>query len=141
MRTSARAALLATIAAAAIIATPANAQDAAQPAAQDPAAPPPADASNAQTQDQAATSSDQDIVVTARRRSELLLDVPVAVTAYSGEQLNRQGALDITDISDTTPNVNFETPRISRNDPARMFSLNRSSEQRLVAGCWRPTFH
>ncbi len=37
--------------------------------------------------------------------------MPVAVTAYSGEQLNRQGALDITDIADTTPNVTLEVSR------------------------------
>ena len=55
--------------------------------------------------------SNQDIVVTARRRNELLLDVPVAVTAYSGEQLDRQGALDITDVADTTPNVTLEVSR------------------------------
>ena len=102
MRIHARAALLGSIAAAAFVATPAAAQDATQP---------PAPPANAQTQDQASTASDQEIVVTARRRSELLLDVPVAVTAYSGEQLNRQGALDITDIADTTPNVNLETSR------------------------------
>src|SRR6185369_15917874 len=66
---------------------------------------------NAETQDTAATGSDQQIVVTARRRNELLLNVPVAVTAYSGEQLNRQGALDITDIADTTPNVTLEVSR------------------------------
>ncbi|HEY6661374.1 MAG TPA: TonB-dependent receptor [Sphingomicrobium sp.] len=102
MRLHTRAALLGSIAAAAFIATPASAQDATQP---------PTPPANAQTQDQASTASDQEIVVTARRRSELLLDVPVAVTAYSGEQLNRQGALDITDISDTTPNVNLETSR------------------------------
>ena len=58
---------------------------------------------NAQTQDQSAAASDQDIVVTARRRNELLLNVPVAVTAYSGEQLDRRGALDITDVAKTTP--------------------------------------
>ena len=102
MRIHARAALLASIAACAFIAGPAAAQDTTQP---------PAPPANAQTQDQASTASDQEIVVTARRRSELLLDVPVAVTAYSGEQLNRQGALDITDIADTTPNVNLETSR------------------------------
>ena len=69
---------------------------------------PPADI---ETQDTAAQGSDQDIVVTARRRNEVLQDVPIAVTAYSGEQLDRQGALDITDVSDTTPNVNLETSR------------------------------
>jgi iron complex outermembrane receptor protein len=100
---SARAALLGTIAAAAFFTTPAAAQ-------KNPNAEPQA-ASNAQTQSQAATGSDQEIVVTARRRNEILLDVPVAVTAYSGEQLNRQGALDITDIADTTPNVTLEVSR------------------------------
>ncbi len=101
----ARAALVGSIAAAAFITSPASAQGATQPS------PTTAPDSNVRTEATAATGSDQEIVVTARRRSELLLDVPVAVTAYSGEQLNRQGALDITDIADTTPNVNFETSR------------------------------
>ena len=52
-----------------------------------------------------------DIVVTARRREESLQDVPIAVTAYSGELLERQGAIDITDIGDTTPNVTIEVSR------------------------------
>src|SRR3954470_24108761 len=101
--TYARAALLRTIAAAALITTPALAQNA--PAAQPANSAPD---SNAQAKDQAATASDQEIVVTARRRNELLLDVPIAVTAYTGEQLDRQGALDITDVGDTTPNVTLE---------------------------------
>jgi iron complex outermembrane receptor protein len=54
---------------------------------------------------------DDEIVVTARRRAENLMDVPIAVTAYSGEALEAQGAIDITDISDTTPNVTLETSR------------------------------
>ncbi|MGZ8284851.1 MAG: TonB-dependent receptor [Allosphingosinicella sp.] len=54
---------------------------------------------------------DTDIVVTARRRAENLQDVPIAVTAYSGEALERAGAIDITDLSDTTPNVTIETSR------------------------------
>ncbi len=66
---------------------------------------------NATTADEAAAASDGEIIVTARRRDELLLDVPIAVTAYSAEQLDRQGAIDITDIGDTTPNVTIETSR------------------------------
>ena len=50
-------------------------------------------------------------MVTARRRNELLLNVPVAVTAYSGEQLDRSGALNITDVAQTTPNVTLEVSR------------------------------
>ncbi|HEX8442690.1 MAG TPA: TonB-dependent receptor [Allosphingosinicella sp.] len=67
-------------------------------------------AANEATGEDGATQ-DTDIVVTARRRAESLQDVPIAVTAYSGEALERQGALDITDISDTTPNVTLETSR------------------------------
>ena len=100
---SARAALFGTVAAVAMFTSPAAAQE-------NPNTPPEVP-NNVETQDTAATGSDQQIVVTARRRNELLLNVPVAVTAYSGEQLNRQGALDITDIGDTTPNVTLEVSR------------------------------
>jgi len=86
------------------------AQDAASPATDVPTEDL-ANAASAETQDSAAQGSDQDIIVTARRRNEVLQDVPIAVTAYSSEQLDRQGALDLSDISDTTPNVNLETSR------------------------------
>ena len=56
-------------------------------------------------------AEDTGIIVTARRRAEILQDVPIAVTAYSAEQLEQQGSLDITDIGDTTPNVTLETSR------------------------------
>jgi iron complex outermembrane receptor protein len=54
---------------------------------------------------------DTEIFVTARRREESLQNVPIAVTAFSGEALERQGAADITDLNDTTPNVTLETSR------------------------------
>ena len=60
---------------------------------------------------QTSDAADGDIVVTARRRAESLQDVPIAVTAYSGETLEATGSLDITDISDTTPNVTLEPSR------------------------------
>jgi iron complex outermembrane receptor protein len=102
-----RAALLGTVAAAALHATPvfAAAADQENPNT-NPTAP-----SNAQTQVASATASDTNIVVTARRRNELLLNVPIAVTAYSGEQLDRRGALDITDVAKTTPDVSLKASR------------------------------
>jgi iron complex outermembrane recepter protein len=57
------------------------------------------------------TADDGEILVTARRREENLLDVPVAITAFSGEQLEATGAIDITDLSNVTPNVTLETSR------------------------------
>ncbi|MBA3676656.1 MAG: TonB-dependent receptor [Sphingosinicella sp.] len=56
-------------------------------------------------------ANDEAIVVTARRREERLVDVPIAITAYSGEQLEQSGAIDITDIAQTTPNVTLEPSR------------------------------
>jgi iron complex outermembrane receptor protein len=100
---TARAALFGTVAAAALFTTPAAAQE--NPATS------PAIPNNAQTADKPAAASDEIIVVTSRRRSELLLNVPIAVTAYSGEQLDRKGALDITDVAATTPNVTLEVSR------------------------------
>jgi len=61
--------------------------------------------------DSATPGTDPAIVVTARRRAETLQDVPISITAYSGEQLENAGALDITDISNTTPNVTLEVSR------------------------------
>jgi len=87
--------LLGSVAAVALYSAPAAAQD--SPATGPDVAP------NQQTQAEPAQASDTTIVVTARRRNEVLLDVPIAVTAYSGEQLERQGAIDLTDIGDTTP--------------------------------------
>ena len=61
----------------------------------------------------AAAGSDDggDLVVTARRREENLIDVPIAVSAFSGEQLETRGAVDLTDIGNIVPNTTLETSR------------------------------
>ncbi len=86
----ARAALLTGVAAFALTATPALAQSVEQTnpdAAVEPPAAAATPSADAQTATEAAAASDPEIIVTARRRNEILLDVPIAVTAYSGEQL------------------------------------------------------
>ncbi len=65
----------------------------------------------AQTADAAASSDDSAIVVTARRREESLVDVPIAITALTGDQLSDKGALDITALAETVPNVTLEASR------------------------------
>jgi len=59
----------------------------------------------------ASAQSGDEIIVTARRREENLLDVPIAVSAFSGEALELRGALDLTDIGNITPNTTLETSR------------------------------
>ncbi|WP_326523658.1 TonB-dependent receptor [Sphingomonas sp.] len=58
-----------------------------------------------------AAENSGDIIVTARRREESLLNVPIAVTAFSGAQLEASGAIDVTDIAAVTPNVTLEVSR------------------------------
>jgi len=102
----ARVTLLTGAAAIALAATPALAQSAEQPAAEAAVQPtaPEADPGTG-------AEESGEITVTARRREESLQDVPIAVTVYSGAALERTGAIDITDIGDTTPNVTIETSR------------------------------
>ena len=53
----------------------------------------------------------EELIVTARRREETLKDVPVAVSAFSAETLERQAANDITTLSQTSPNTTVQTAR------------------------------
>lgn len=53
----------------------------------------------------------EELVVTARRREETLKDVPVAVSAFTAETLERQAANDITTLSQTSPNTTVQTAR------------------------------
>lgn len=50
----------------------------------------------------------EEITVTARRLAEDLQTVPVAVSAYDGEELRARSALDLTDIGSLAPNVQVE---------------------------------
>lgn len=53
----------------------------------------------------------EEVVVTARRRSENLQEVPIAITALSSESLNNRGASDITEVAQMVPSVTLEASR------------------------------
>ncbi|HVK79315.1 MAG TPA: TonB-dependent receptor plug domain-containing protein, partial [Verrucomicrobiae bacterium] len=72
-----------------LVATPAAAQDGADPAAAG----------------EEAGSYSEDIVVTARRRDERLIDVPVAVTAVSGETLENYSVSRMADLATLVPSM------------------------------------
>jgi len=61
-------------------------------------------------QDDSATAVDE-ITVTARRREESLQDVPLSITAISGDYLERIGAVDIIEVAKQSPNVTLEVSR------------------------------
>jgi iron complex outermembrane receptor protein len=65
----------------------------------------------APTAESEATNQDalQSVVVTARRREERLQDIPIAVTALSAEELDRQQVVSTTDLDKIAPNLQFHS--------------------------------
>src|SRR6185312_12027428 len=60
----------------------------------------PAESQTAGTGDQL-----QEVVVTAQFRAETAQETPISITAVTGEQLAQQGAQNIIDVAEQTPNV------------------------------------
>ena len=58
-----------------------------------------------------AQAAGDEIIVTAQRREQSIQDVPIAVTAISGDMLEATGAVDITSIQRMTPNATIEVAR------------------------------
>jgi iron complex outermembrane receptor protein len=52
-----------------------------------------------------------DIIVSARRRDESLIEVPIAVSAFSGETLEARGTPDLTALQFKVPNTTFQVAR------------------------------
>jgi iron complex outermembrane receptor protein len=69
-----------------------------------PSAQTPAEALMTETNDAAAAAAGE-IIVTARRRDERLQEVPLTISAFSGEALVNQGVRDLKDISFKTPSL------------------------------------
>ncbi len=51
------------------------------------------------------------LIVTARRREERLVDVPIAVSSFGAQELEQRGATDLTEIAQLTPNTTLEVSR------------------------------
>ncbi len=72
----------------------------------------PAYAQDADTDTAASEQAEEGVIyVTARRREERLIDVPLSVTALSGDDLARQGVQDIVAVAQQVPNVTLEVSR------------------------------
>ena len=95
----------------ALLSSPAAAQEVRGPESPHQTTNAPSPASTAEViPSDAASSSDQqnglsEIIVTARRVEENLQNVPVAVTAFSGQELQRQSAVRVTDVAQLTPGL------------------------------------
>jgi iron complex outermembrane receptor protein len=51
----------------------------------------------------------EEVVVTAQKRAENLQDIPIAVTAFTATDIERQGFTNVAQMAEFTPNVIFDT--------------------------------
>lgn len=86
----------------------------------------PALAQEAPAEEAAATQDSGEIVVTARRREESLIDVPISMSVVSGDSLVKSGAADITALQDKTPNL---TLQIARGSNSTLIAFSRGVGQ------------
>lgn len=68
----------------------------------------------AQTAEDDGAAEVEDIIVTARKRSERLADVPVAVTAVTEETIERRQLTSIRDVAAITPGLNINSDAAGR---------------------------
>jgi iron complex outermembrane recepter protein len=67
----------------------------------------PAMAQDAETAEEAEVYAEEEIIVTAQRTSETLQDVPIAVSAFNAEALEKQQIENSSDLMLTLPNITF----------------------------------
>ncbi|MEQ8435306.1 MAG: TonB-dependent receptor [Oceanicaulis sp.] len=81
-------------------------------------------AANAQeTAPEAQASTEQDVItITARRREESLLEAPVAVSAFTDDDISRLGISSVNDIARFTPGLSFSA------------AFGRSTERPVIRG-------
>ena len=60
----------------------------------------------------------EEITVTARKRSESLLEVPLAITAFTETELERQGINALEDLAQWTPSLQFQDVNGAFQNPA-----------------------
>src|SRR5687768_10535085 len=107
----------------ALTATPAFAQDQTSPTG-DPS--PVEEAGEVETTtevdptDSAATGGEGDIVITAQGRTQILQDVPIAVTAVSADSLQNSGATDIRQLNQLAPSLLVSSTGSEANGSARI---------------------
>ncbi|RZJ47289.1 MAG: TonB-dependent receptor [Brevundimonas sp.] len=80
-----------------------------------------------QTPPQDSATQLDEVIVTATKREERLIDVPVAVTAIGSEQLQNSGVSDIRELTGLAPSVQFQTPGGGADSSIRIRGIGTTS--------------
>jgi|TARA_B110000902_G_scaffold247149_1_gene302925 outer membrane receptor protein involved in Fe transport len=73
----------------------------------------------------------EEVIVTAQKRSESLMDVPISVNVVGGEMISEQGITNLNDLSDFVPNLSMNQTGLGTNVTIRGISsgINPAFEQ------------
>ena len=74
----------------------------------------------------------EEITVTATKREESIFEVPVAVSAFSGETIEKQGITDLVDIGKFVPNMNVTTFSAGHTSSANPFIRGIGLQDHLI---------
>ncbi len=74
----------------------------------------------------------EEIMVTATKRAESIYEVPIAVSAFQGEDLAKQGIVDIVDIGKFVPNLNITQFSAGHNSSANPFIRGIGLQDHLI---------
>jgi len=92
-------------------------------------APAPAEAPAADAQAQpAALAQPDEIVITAQGRRQLLQNVPIAVTAIGGQEMQLSGASDIRQLNQLAPSLLVSSTSTEANGSARIRGIGTVGE-------------
>jgi iron complex outermembrane receptor protein len=64
---------------------------------------------SAQAEEEASGEEIEQIMVTAQKRSQRIIDVPVSIAAISGEEMETAGIQQLSELSDYIPNLNIQS--------------------------------
>ena len=68
----------------------------------------------------------EEVIVTAQKRTESIQDVPISITAFSGEELARRGITDAQTLAQSVPNFDLPSSNASRNATIRIRGIGSS---------------
>jgi len=74
----------------------------------------------------------EEITVTATKRAESIYEVPIAMSAFKGENLAKQGIVDIVDIGKFVPNLNITQFSAGHNSSANAFIRGIGLQDHLI---------
>src|SRR5215210_1738092 len=101
------------------LAVPAHAQQTDQPI--EPSGASPTEQAAVEPESQAAADADPDeIIITAQGRTQVLQDVPIAVTSVTGQAMENSGATDIRQLNQLAPSLLVSSTGTEANGSARI---------------------